>query len=607
MRTRYISNNLHLESSTAFYGPAVNHTGFIEGLVFAALLASGSALAGSALAIGLITGIVSIGRSLGLSYLASSMFRPPQPKPEDVQQSTKQPTQPRTRHYGRVKVSGPWVFAEATSSNFHKVLALGVGPIDAFEEVWIEDAKVTLNGSGWVTNGVWGDGNNNARILLRRGLATETHYAELRSAFSVWTTAHRGDGIASLYAFQAFATQENYMKRWPNGINTSYRVVMRAAQVMNPTTGVVAWSDNAAAIIRDYITHRDGMRLPESIVTTPLAQAGWAEAYNRAQEAVALKGGGSEQRYRLWGSYRLDERPADVLGRMLPCSDARLVPTPDGGLTLDIGKWQAPTVILGPDAITGFSELGRGRDILSTANTIRATFVDPAGDYQAADADPWVNAEDVSARGEIASDLQFNMAPSHTQCRRLMKLAAYRANPKWVATFQLNLMGLAAFGERFVRIQYPLFQINEVFEIQDFKFVIGEGGILIGATIQVQSMPQSAYQWDPAQEEGNAPVADDSEGSGLPTPAAPLVDIIAGPKARLSFSPSPNSIYAYQAQYKKTADTDWTLIADIPQAATSVDTGLLVAGTQYQFQLRLITTGVGFTGDWGPTATATTL
>lgn len=581
-------------------------TGVIEGLVFSALLASGSALAGSALAIGFITGAISVGLSLGLSYLTSSLFRAPQPKPEDIQQSTKQPAQSRVRHYGRVKVSGPWVFAEATNSTFHKVLALGVGPVDAFEEVWIEDTKVNRNANGWVTSGEWGGGgNNNARILLRRGLATETYYSELGSEFHQWTAAHRGDGIASLYAFQAYATQEGYLKRWPNGINTSYRVVLRGAQVKNPVTGSVAWSDNAAAIIRDYIAHRDGMRLPESIVSTPLAQAGWVEAYNRAQEAMPLKGGGTEARYRLWGSYRLDERPADVLGRMLANCDGRLVPTPDGGLTLDIGGADEPTVILGPDAITGFSELGHGRDVLSTANTIRATFVDPAGDYQAADADPWVNAEDVSARGEIATDKQFNMSPSHSQCRRLMKPEAYRANPKWVGTFQCNLLGLEAFGERYVRIQYPLFQIDERFEIQDFKFILGEGGILIGATIQVQSMPRSANQWDAAQEEGNAPVADDSEGSGLPTPAAPLVDILAGPKARLSFSPSPNPIYAYQAQYKKTTDTTWTLIAEIPQAATSVDTGLLEAGT-YQFQLRLITTGVGFTGDWSATATATT-
>ncbi len=103
-----------------------------------------------------------------------------------------------------------------------------------------------------------------------------------------------------------------------------------------------------------------------------------------------------------------------------------------------------------------------GRDVMTTANTIRATFLDINQDYQASDADPWADEADVSERGEEAKDVQFNMAPSHSQVRRLMKLEWFRANPNWVGTFNTNLMGLAAFGERLIGIQYPLFGINSV-------------------------------------------------------------------------------------------------------------------------------------------------
>src|SRR5690606_41563057 len=119
----------------------------------------------------------------------------------------------------------------------------------------------------------------------------------------------------------------------------------------------------------------------------------------------AIAAGGSEPRYRLWGSYQLNERPADVLGRMLTCCDGRLVPTPDGGPTLDIGSWSEPTVTLTPQAITGFSEVGRGRHVMTSANTIRATFLDPSQDYQSTDADPWADESDVSERGEEAKDV----------------------------------------------------------------------------------------------------------------------------------------------------------------------------------------------------------
>lgn len=598
--------NHFLEDTTAFKNPQLYKTGFIEGIVFSALLATGSSLAGSAFAIAALTGIATIGLSVGLSYLAASLFAPKAPKPEDVQQSVRQPTAPRVRHYGRVKASGPWVFAEASAGTFYKVLALGQGPIDAIEEYWLDDHHVTFDGNGEIQQGTWHAGSPDkplVRVLSRLGAPTETAYGPLTSIFAAWTAAHRGDGVASLFATQRPVEAEYYAGCFPNGINTSYRVVLRGARVKNPITNATAWNDNASAIIRDYIIHSDGMRLPESIVSTPLAQAGWVAAYNRAAEPVGTKGG-SEPRYRLWGSYTLEERPADVLGRMMASCDGRLVPTADGGLTLDIGQWQEPSVTIGPDIITGFSEVGRGRDILSTANTIRAKYLDPNQDYQAADADPWVDAADVSERGEIATDMEFIMAPSHSQARRLMKLAAFRANPSWVGQFQCNLGGLAAFGERFVRISYPAFGINSVFEVQDFRFNIGEGGILQGVTLQVQSMPSAAYAWDAAQEEGDAPVYDETEvDNTVPVPDPPTVDILSGPIARLSFSPAPSAILDIEARYKLTSSSSWNAIV-IEKGSTTADSSTLVEDEEYEFQL-MYRTEKGRAGNWSASTVVT--
>lgn len=547
--------------------------------------------------------------SLGLSYLASSIFRPSQPKPEDVQQQVRQPTAPRIRHYGRVKTSGTWAFAETKSGNFYKVLALGQGPFDGIEEFWIDDTHINLLPDGTpVPPSKWRHGQTKGallRIEARLGVSTEVAYSELVTEFPEWTAQHRGDGVASLLACQYAIGQEYYLGLFPNGINTNYRVVARTSLVKNPVTGVTEWNDRAAAVIRDYMTHRDGMRLPESLFTTPLAQAGWAAAYNRSNEAIAVAAGGTEPRYRLWGSYQLNERPADVLGRMLSCCDGRLVPTPDGGLTLDIGAWEEPTVVLTADAITGFSEVGRGRDVMTSANTIRATFLDPGQDYQSTDADPWIDENDVSERGEEAKDVQFNMSPSHSQARRLMKLEWWRANPNWVGTFNTNLMGLAAFGKRFVRIQYPLFGINSVFEVLDFKFILGEGGILQGATVQVQSMPQTAYQWDTSQE-GTAPVSDNSNvDDELPIPDAPDVIIQSGPVAELSFPPSSNAILSYMVRWRKRADTDWTVFGPLANDAESYTTPTLAATTEYEFQLAM-RTEKGRIGDYSESTVETT-
>jgi hypothetical protein len=289
---------------------------------------------------------------------------------------------------------------------------------------------------------------------------------------------------------------------------------------------------------------------------------------------------------------------------MTAACDGRLVPTADGGLTLDVGTWVEPTVTLDADAIAGFSEVARGRDVLTTANIIRSTFTSPFHDYQSTDADQWIDEDDVALRGEIAVDKPFNMAPSHGQCRRLMKLEAYRANPSWVGVFQCNLRALACFGKRFVRINYPLFGINEVFEIQDFRFNIGEGGILTGVSLQVQSMPSAAYDWDAATEEGTAPISEDTVvDNTIPLPTGfsfGVQRITVGsqqvPYGVLAFDPAPSDALKIQGQYKKVSDTDWQVVA-IADDATSANTAALSDGVQYEAQVRFVTL-TGREGAW---------
>lgn len=548
---------------------AVNAFGFAgAGLAF---LAAGTA--------------VTIGISLGVSALANAIFNPQTqrsaPKPEDVQQSYRQNTAPRIRHYGKTKVSGPWAFGGSNSGNFHKVVVLGHGEIHAIDEYWIDDRQVALDGSGIVAAAPY---NSKLKIETRPGSSTQTYYSNLESAFSEWTSTHVGKGIASLYSVQYAVDSADFYSTFPNAINTQYRVVARwQPDIVSQKTGATGYSDNAADIIADYMKHPDGMRLPSSLLTTTQAAALLEAAYDRANEDVTLKAGGTEKRYRLWGSYSLDERPADVLARMLAACDARLVPTSDGGIGLDIGTWTEPSVVLDETAIVGFSELSRGRDVLSTANTISATFTDPDSDYQTTEADPWVDATDVSARGEIKLTTSFIMSPSHGQTRRLMKLASYRANPSWIGTFQFNLKGLAAIGERFVRIQYPLFSINEVFEVQDFRINIGENNLVSGVTMQLQSMPQTAYNWNAATEEGTAPsTGTTTEESIVPVPTNFNVVMTSTPTAILSWD-TPSTGLTVEVQVKLSSDSEWTALG---VTGDSVETGALTADANYDFRIR---------------------
>lgn len=549
--------------------------------------------------------ILGIGASLGLSYLSSVIFRPKQPKPDDVQSTTKGGTTSRVRHYGRVKTSGPLIFIESKSGFLYKVITLGTGRLDAIEELWVDDNLVTVDGSGWVDSGEPYSGGDfsDLRIQYRLGLDTETHFSALTSVFSEWDSSHRGDGVSTLFATHRPRPADRVAEAFPNLSQTLYRAVVRGSIVYNIGTATTIWSENAADIIRDYMTHSDGMRLPTSLMTTTLAAAGWLSAYNRANGTVSVFAGGTEKRYRIWGSYSLNERPGDVLSRMLAACDGRIVPTADGGVTLDIGTWAEPDVTLDADTIVGFTDLSRGRDIMTSANVVRATYLSPVHDYQSTDAQEWSDDDDVAARGEIVTDLSFDMAPSHGQCRRLMKLASYRANPNWIGSFQCNLRGLAAYGKRFVRITYPLFSIDEVFEITDFRFDIGEGGTLTGVTLVVQSMPEEAYDWDYLTEEGTAPIYEVTEVDNTipdPTNFTFLGDTInvSGTDVAIgvmSFDEPPDGLNI-EARYKRTADSSW-IPAAVNDAQTGAQTGVLSDGEEYEAQVRHISV-TGRAGDW---------
>ncbi|TPI39396.1 fibronectin type III domain-containing protein [Mesorhizobium sp. B3-1-9] len=580
----------------------------LESLVLLAVVSAGvSGATAIAITVGAIVGTIQIGVAVGLSYLASSLFRPDPPKPQDVQTSVKNPVAPRVRHYGRVKPSGPWAFVESKNGDLYKVIALGTGQLDAIEEYWVDDNLVTLDANGQVQEEPYHYSDKyKVRISSRLGLPTETSYGELTAEFPEWDVNHRGDGVSSLFTRQLATPSDKVTKLFPNLTNTLYRVVARGSIVYSLGTNTSIWSENASDIIRDYVLHADGMRLPQSVINTPLASAGWLAAYNRCNEAVTLKAGGTEKRYRIWGSYQLNERPADVLSRMTAVCDGRLVPTPDGGLTLDIGTWADPVVTLDADAITGFSEVARGRDVLTTANIIRATYTSPFHDYQSTDADQWIDEDDVALRGEIAKDVPFNMAPSHSQARRLMKLEAYRANPSWVGVFQCNLRAMAAFGKRFVRITYPLFGIDEVFEVQDFRFNVADGGILTGVSLQVQSMPSQAYDWNAAAEEGTAPISEETTvDKTIPLPTGFSFGVsritVGGqqvPYGVLAFDASPSDALIIQGQYKKVSDADWQVVP-ISDDATTANTTALSDGVQYEAQVRFITL-TGREGAWTP-------
>jgi hypothetical protein len=536
------------------------------------------------------TAIGQVALSFGISAIAGMLYKPKPARPEDVQQSLRVAISDRVRIYGQYQATGNWIFGDSKDGVLHKVLVVCEGKLVTVLNLKIDDNIVTVDGDGLVQTGSY---ENNCRFLYRRGLPTETYYSELAAAFPEWTSAHRGNGVVTIYATQFAMSPSDVTQTFPSLKDTLYRIEGRFTEIYNPVTGVIAWSDNAAGVIRNFMISPSGMRIPIDLVTTPLAHEHWKTAWTRCAALYSLKAGGTEARYRLWGAYKFSQTPGSVLETMLANCDARPILTRDGGVSIYVGNSPSPTVTLDKHLITACVSITQGMDVRSTANKITAKFLSKDDDYLLVDADPWVDEESVSTRGELVDDTEFSWTPSHSQARRLMKLRAYRLNPEWVLTVNCRLGAIAAFQEPFVTVDYTIGpkRIFGTFEVTNFTWNIGDKGVLRSFTIALRSIDAQAYEWS-SDEEGTAPVtATTSVSRAIPAVASFNVTVgrrnISGTEvayAILGFD-APAASLSVQLRGKKVSESNWTNI-NVPEGATSVDGPIMDDGVEYEFQAR---------------------
>lgn len=571
-----------------------------------------------------LTGVVTavsyglqIGIGIGLSYIGNALLAPAPPKPEERQVLIREATHPRFRSYGRVKVGGVLVYLNTKSGALYRVIATGSGRIDAVDEHWIDDKLLTLDGSGNSTAPSVMDGRIN--IQYRLGTDSQTAYSDLIAAFpDDWTSAHKGNGLPHALVRCNAIKAKDFSEVYPRG-EPNYRQVQRAALVYDPREpahdlddpSTWEWSDNAALCIADHMTHRDGMRLPA-------ARLDWdhiALAADACDEDVDLKAGGTVARYKIWMTYGLDERPADVQARMLAACDGQWVPRPGGKIGLTVGVWSEPTVVIDDDCIIDYQDITRGRGDVEAANIVKARFTSPLHDYQATDADEWRDETDIAARGEIPTQVDFIAAPNHSQCRRLQKIASARLNPSWRMGLTMNLRGLRVIGERFITLRLTAYGIDGTFEIVgNPEFVLGQGGTLVGVKAQVQAMSSAVYDWDADSEEGTAPATDDptadtgvEDMTGLNATVEQRV--IAGGQsvavAVIGWDAATQTSLTPQIEIKLSSGSAATWQAlNVADDQDQTETGVLVDGEDYDVRGRFVSP-TGRQGDWTATETFT--
>lgn len=450
----------------------------------------------TAMAIG--SGVTSL--AIGAALLGVNMLvqgRPGAMQTQQAQAVLNQSAGARVRGYGYALLGGTRAFWDSKDGRLYQVVMMHSGEIDGIEHFRVGDLTVTLNGDGDVQENPfnWSDGS---LVRIRSHLGTSDHAADsmMTAAWTQWTSAHRLRGIAYFAVRMGSPQAKDMQLVYPEGYNTPIRALCRLSKVWDPRSDTRAFSDNASLAILDYLTSPDGFKKTRDDVDVP----SFIDFANLSDQNVPLAAGGTEKRYRLWGVYSLNDEPEAVLRKMRAACDAELYQNAQGKIAIRGGKWEAPTVTITERDILGHS-MEQGNDRFAAFNELKIMYTSPQHDFQTMEATAWIDLADQDVRGPIPSDLDLDFVPSPSQARRLAKIHIAKSNPRWKGRIKTNLMGLNALGERTIRVILPELEIDEAFYVAGFSIASD----LTAIEIDVMTISESAYKWNPATEEGKNP------------------------------------------------------------------------------------------------------
>ena len=399
--------------------------------------------------------------------------------------------------YGKTKIGGVIVFdhAHGTDNKYlSRIVAYAAHEIDAFEEIYIDNYKVTSLGSdGNVAEVREVDENGNVIgsadtrfsgfIKIRKILGG--HTASLGGqSLSIdgnsfgggkWTANHKLQGIAHLAVMFKFdrPEEEGDIDRYQSGL-PSVTALVRGKKLYDTRTSTTAWSDNPALIIRDYLTNSD-YGLGEA--TSNIDDTKVSTAANICDETVSTD---SSTRYTCNGAWLTSQTPIDLLTQLTGTCAGTLWYA-QGKWRLLSGKYVAPTVTLNEDDLRSPLSISTRHSRRDNFNGVRGVFKGPASNYQMTDY-PLVSSQtfiDVDGGLESVLDLPLPFTDSPGEAQRLANIALERNRSQLTLTGAFGLQAFALQVGDIVNITNTRLGFsNKIFEVVQWSFGIVDGGDL---------------------------------------------------------------------------------------------------------------------------------
>ncbi|WFU88995.1 hypothetical protein QA644_08120 [Rhizobium sp. CC1099] len=497
--------------------------------LFTPIFGAGTAL--TSFAVGAAAAIATTALTVGLQLLLAPSVKTP--KPEDGKVPKAQSIPYRWWGVGRTRIAGAYMLWEAKGPRLFSVQALTGHRIKSINRYYLHDDEVTI-GAGNFVNGLPGGryADQKVRLYSRLGLTPETAYSDIVALIpESWTSAHRGDGQASVAMIAKTPDQKNFSARFPYNApsvsveaDLAYCWDFRDPAQDPDDESTWEWTQNCAVILAWHLCFSEfGEKLDYTKAILPVLDL-WIEEADICDEDVPVNGGGTEKRYQCNGFDTTENGPKAATNAILAACDGHLVARGDGARILTVGKFRESRCGVLADAdIVGHNIQ---YDVLfeDEINRLVPKFTYPAIDYATADTDYFEDTDaQISAGRVLAQEAEYTWVHQWRQARRLAKREWLRIQEKVRGSLDVRLSGINAVYNRWNRLETPnrLPRLNgEIIENRRALLSITRGGF----TMDIVQHPENIDAWTPATDEGQQPpVPPAPNPAGLVTPVINLV------------------------------------------------------------------------------------
>lgn len=389
-----------------------------------AIIGASGGIFGGAITDFIFSAVINAAISIGIAKLTRAFDKKPVKVLQKVDVEYVGGLEPRRKLYGYFRASGlhliPAITTGLTGTRVHKAIAISDGQIEAVDAVWFNNDRIVAAdfAGGPITAGKYA---GHSQIFVHLGLASQTADSAML-AMGVWTTEHRGDGVAYVYTFFD-ASNEVFPQGAPTLVAEGrgalcYDPRLDTSPGANPDNlAYWAFTTRPPLILADFLRW-GAAEIPANII--------WSEvvtAANVSDEDVAIPGSTTQKRFscsvEVNAPQTLAERDETI--KMLARAMMGSCWNSEGKWHMRAGVYSSPVgSVVDDDFLSGvLITTAKPRSGGGIFNTVRGSYVDQAENAQPKSFPEVGTAAYVTEDGEtIYTDASFPTARTVYEAER---------------------------------------------------------------------------------------------------------------------------------------------------------------------------------------------